>query len=414
MTEPADPAVIAALTEALKRDPESLPVRLHLAALLLPTDPVTALEHYAVTLEHEPARLDALRGAAQAAAASGQEQRAEGYRRLLQALEAGGQPPAEVQSERAKEESAEGEKQRLPADGEEPAVPWWEAVEPGLTLAAVGGMDDVKRKINLAFLGPLRSPALREAYGKSLRGGLLLYGPPGCGKTFLARAVAGELGARFLAIGLQDVLDLWLGESERRLHEIFETARRNAPCVVFFDELDAMGQKRSQLRGSAGRNVINQLLSELDGFIPNQGVFVMGATNHPWDVDVALLRPGRFDRMALVLPPDANARQSILDYHLRGRPLGKVDLPALARATDGFSGADLARLCEAAAELAIERALATETVGPIAMEDLQRARGQMRLSTSGWFETARNFVLFANEGGLYDDLLEYMRQRRLL
>jgi SpoVK/Ycf46/Vps4 family AAA+-type ATPase len=129
---------------------------------------------------------------------------------------------------------------------------------------------------------------------------------------------------------------------------------------------------------------------------------------------VALLRPGRFDRMALVLPPDANARQSILDYHLRGRPLGKVDLPALARATDGFSGADLARLCEAAAELAIERALATETVGPIAMEDLQRARGQMRLSTSGWFETARNFVLFANEGGLYDDLLEYMRQRRLL
>jgi SpoVK/Ycf46/Vps4 family AAA+-type ATPase len=414
VTEPADPAVIAALTEALKRDPESLPVRLHLAALLLPTDPATALEHYAVTLEHEPARLDALRGAAQAAAASGQEQRAEGYRRLLQALEAGGQPPAEAQSERAKEESTEGEKQRLPADGEEPAVPWWEAVEPGLTLAAVGGMDDVKRKINLAFLGPLRSPALREAYGKSLRGGLLLYGPPGCGKTFLARAVAGELGARFLAIGLQDVLDLWLGESERRLHEIFETARRNAPCVVFFDELDAMGQKRSQLRGSAGRNVINQLLSELDGFIPNQGVFVMGATNHPWDVDVALLRPGRFDRMALVLPPDASARQSILDYHLRGRPLGKVDLPALARATDGFSGADLARLCEAAAELAIERALATETVGPIAMEDLQRARRQMRLSTSGWFETARNFVLFANEGGLYDDLLEYMRQRRLL
>jgi SpoVK/Ycf46/Vps4 family AAA+-type ATPase len=399
VTEPADPAVIAALTEALKRDPESLPVRLHLAALLLQTDPATALEHYAVTLEHEPARLDALRGAAQAAAASGQEQRAEGYRRLLQALEAGGQPPAEAQSERAKEESA---------------VPWWEAVEPGLTLAAVGGMDDVKRKINLAFLGPLRSPALREAYGKSLRGGLLLYGPPGCGKTFLARAVAGELGARFLAIGLQDVLDLWLGESERRLHEIFETARRNAPCVVFFDELDAMGQKRSQLRGSAGRNVINQLLSELDGFIPNQGVFVMGATNHPWDVDVALLRPGRFDRMALVLPPDANARQSILDYHLRGRPLGKVDLPALARATEGFSGADLARLCEAAAELAIERALATETVGPIAMEDLQRARRQMRLSTSGWFETARNFVLFANEGGLYDDLLEYMRQRRLL
>jgi SpoVK/Ycf46/Vps4 family AAA+-type ATPase len=420
--EPADPAVIAALTDALQRDPGSLPVRLHLAALLLPTDPAAALEHYAVTLEHDPASLDALRGAAQAASASGQEQRAEGYRRLLQALEgaphAGERPAVESDPEAGKEESSEaptgGEKERLSAHGQPAAAPWWEAVEPGLTLAAVGGMDDVKRKINLAFLGPLRSPALREAYGKSLRGGLLLYGPPGCGKTFLARAVAGELGARFLVIGLQDVLDLWLGESERRLHEIFEMARRNAPCVLFFDELDAMGQKRSQLRGSAGRNVINQLLSELDGFSSNQSVFVMGATNHPWDVDLALLRPGRFDRMALVLPPDAAAREAILTYHLRGRPLARVDLPALARATDGFSGADLARLCEAAAELAIERALTTETVGPIGMEDLERARRQMRLSTGGWFETARNFVLFANEGGLYDDLLEYMRERRLL
>jgi AAA+ superfamily predicted ATPase len=422
VSEPADPAVIAALTEALDRDPGSLPVRLHLAALLLPTDPETALEHYAVTLEHDPASLDALRGAAEAAAASGQEQRAEGYRRLLQALGStppdDEHPPAGPPPEPMEEESAaaprEGQKERVPAHADAPAAPWWEAVEPGLTLAAVGGMDDVKRNINLAFLGPLRSPALREAYGKSLRGGLLLYGPPGCGKTFLARAVAGELGARFLVIGLQDVLDLWLGESERRLHEIFEMARRNSPCVLFFDELDAMGQKRSQLRGSAGRNVINQLLSELDGFSPNQGVFVMGATNHPWDVDVALLRPGRFDRMALVLPPDATAREVILAYHLRGRPLGQVDLPTLARATEGFSGADLARLCEAAAELAIERALATETVGPIGMEDLQRARRQMRLSTRGWFETARNFVLFANEGGLYDDLLDYMRERRLL
>jgi SpoVK/Ycf46/Vps4 family AAA+-type ATPase len=275
-------------------------------------------------------------------------------------------------------------------------------------------MEEVKRKINLAFLAPLRSPALREAYGKSLRGGLLLYGPPGCGKTFLARAVAGELGARFLVIGLQDVLDLWLGESERRLHDIFEAARRHAPCVLFFDELDAMGQKRSQLRGSAGRNVINQLLSELDGFSPNQGVFVMGATNHPWDVDVALLRPGRFDRLALVLPPDGAAREAILAYHLRDRPLAQIDLGALARATEGLSGADLARLCEAAAELAIEGAMATDRVGPIGFDDLERARLQTRPSARGWFETARNFVLFANQGGLYDDLLTYMREHRLL
>jgi AAA+ superfamily predicted ATPase len=420
-----DPALIAALSEAVERDPGSVPLRLHLAAMLLPLDAARALEHYAAALEGEPANVDALRGAAQAAAASGQEQRAEGYRRLLQALgDAAGPKDPQASLERTADEAgdtlnahsgaAEEHRERVPAQGEEPAAPWWEAVEPGLTLSAVGGMEEVKRKINLAFLAPLRSPALREAYGKSLRGGLLLYGPPGCGKTFLARAVAGELGARFLVIGLQDVLDLWLGESERRLHDIFEAARRHAPCVLFFDELDAMGQKRSQLRGSAGRNVINQLLAELDGFSPNQGVFVMGATNHPWDVDVALLRPGRFDRLALVLPPDATAREVILAYHLRDRPLAQIDLRALARATEGLSGADLARLCEAAAELAIERALATGKVGPIDMDDLEHARLQTRPSTRGWFETARNFALFANQGGLYDDLLAYMRERRLL
>jgi AAA+ superfamily predicted ATPase len=417
-----DPALIAALSDAVDRDPGSIPLRLHLAALLLPMDAARALEHYAAALEGEPANVDALRGAAQAAAASGQEHRAEGYRRLLQALGEAAQPkdlpaspgrPAD-QAADARDGPAEERRERVPAHGEQAATPWWEAVEPGLTLSAVGGMEEVKRRINLAFLAPLRSPALREAYGKSLRGGLLLYGPPGCGKTFLARAVAGELGARFLVIGLQDVLDLWLGESERRLHDIFESARRHDPCVLFFDELDAMGQKRSQLRGSAGRNVINQLLAELDGFSPNQGVFVMGATNHPWDVDVALLRPGRFDRLALVLPPDGAAREVILAYHLRDRPLAQVDLRALARATEGLSGADLARLCEAAAELAIERALATDRVGPIDMDDLEQARLQTPPSTRGWFETARNFALFANQGGLYDDLVTYMRERRLL
>jgi SpoVK/Ycf46/Vps4 family AAA+-type ATPase len=140
----------------------------------------------------------------------------------------------------------------------------------------------------------------------------------------------------------------------------------------------------------------------------------MGATNHPWDVDVALLRPGRFDRLALVLPPDPPAREAILTYHLQGRPVAGLDVGALAGATEGFSGADLARLCEAASELAIERALATGTVAPIGMDEMTRAQRQMRPSTRSWFDTARNFVLFANEAGLYDDLLSYMRERRLL
>ena len=142
-----------------------------------------------------------------------------------------------------------------------------------------------------------------------LRGGLLLWGPPGCGKTFLARAVAGELGARFATVGLHHVLDMWLGNSEKQLHEFFEMARRSTPCVLFFDELDAIGHSRMDLGRSAARNVVAQLLVELDGVEhSNEGIFVIGATNQPWDVDPALRRPGRFDRTMLILPPDTPAR----------------------------------------------------------------------------------------------------------
>lgn len=135
---------------------------------------------------------------------------------------------------------------------------------------------------------------LRRLYGKSLRGGLLLYGPPGCGKTFVARAVAGELGAKFLSVSVNDVLDMWIGNSERNMHEVFETARRQAPCVVFLDELDALGGKRSRTHSSGMRNTVNQLLTELDGVdaAANEGVFVLGATNVPWDVDLSSTTTG--------------------------------------------------------------------------------------------------------------------------
>ncbi len=181
----------------------------------------------------------------------------------------------------------------------------FDAERPGLQLADVAGLAEVKARLEAAFLAPMRNPDLRKLYGKSLRGGLLLYGPPGCGKTFIARAVAGELGARFMAVSFADVVDMYVGQSERNIREIFATARRNAPCVVFLDEVDAIGQKRSQLRTAPMRSAVNQLLLELDDVTGgNEGVFVLAATNHPWDVDSALRRPGRLDRTLLVLPPD--------------------------------------------------------------------------------------------------------------
>jgi AAA+ superfamily predicted ATPase len=291
----------------------------------------------------------------------------------------------------------------------------YDADRPALRLADVAGMADVKARLEAAFLAPMRNPDLRKLYGKSLRGGLLLYGPPGCGKTFIARAVAGELGARFMAISFADVVDMYIGSSERNIRAIFATARENAPCVVFLDEVDAIGQKRSQLRSTPMRSTVNQLLLELDDVTgANEGVFVLAATNHPWDVDSALRRPGRLDRTLLVLPPDDQAREAVFRFHLRDRPVAGIQLASLAARTDGFSAADIAHICESAAELALLDSARTGRVRMIGQDDLLTATGQVRPSLGPWFESARNVALFANEGGSYDDLAAYLKRRKLL
>jgi SpoVK/Ycf46/Vps4 family AAA+-type ATPase len=285
---------------------------------------------------------------------------------------------------------------------------------PVLTLADVGGLDHVKARLNTAFLAPAADPGLSAYYGKSLRGGLLLYGPPGCGKTYTARALAGELGARFHLVGVDDVLDMWLGESERKLHELFEGARRDAPALLFLDEIDALGRKRSQISG-AGRTAVSQLLTELDGVSSeNEGLFVVAATNHPWDVDTALRRPGRLDRMVFVPPPDAPERAEILALHLRERPTRNLDLAALAEGLDGFSGADLAHLCEGAAEFAMQAAMRNGDRRPISHDHLAAAAREIRPSTRPWFEIAQNVARFAGTDGEYHEMLAYMRRQDMI
>ena len=281
-------------------------------------------------------------------------------------------------------------------------------------LSDVGGLAEVKAQLNRSFLGSMRNPEMAAAFGKSAGGGLLLWGPPGCGKTFLARATAGEMGANFYNIGLSDVLDMWIGASEKNLAGIFETARRNAPCVIFFDELDAIGQKRSQLRngGAALRGVVNQLLFEMDGAADNNaGVFVLAATNHPWDIDEALLRPGRFDRKLLVLPPDSEARQSILEFHLRERPTEAIDLAEIIGRTNGYSGADLMLIVETAVEQALEDSLDTGELQPITTARLSTAFAVVQPSVGPWLETARNHVVYSNQSGEYDELEKYLQDQ---
>jgi SpoVK/Ycf46/Vps4 family AAA+-type ATPase len=185
--------------------------------------------------------------------------------------------------------------------------------------------------------------------------------------------------------------------------------------VLFLDEVDAIGQKRAQLRNSAMRSTVNQLLAELDGVAAeNEGVFVLAATNAPWDVDVALRRPGRLDRTLLVLPPDRPAREAIFRYHLKDRPVAAVDLGKLTKRTEGLTGADLAHVCESAAELALLDAARTGTIRMIEMGDLESALADVRPSARPWFETARNVALFANDGGEYDELLRYMKKNRMV
>ena len=424
---PLDP-LLRSLRAAVEAAPDDVPPRVHLAELLAAAgERDEAVRHAAAALQREPGNAAALdlvaRGRPSAdPAATGSPAGPASPASPDSAVQPGEPerslegPEGEAETLRRLDSELAGLAPPMYVDGEpEPGGDAFDAEPAGLTLADVAGMAAVKEHLEAAVLAPMRHPDLGRLYGKSLRGGLLLYGPPGCGKTFIARALAGELGARFLAVSMADVLDMFIGQSERNLREVFETARRNAPCVLFLDEVDALGQKRSQLRHSAARGTVSQLLSEMDGMAAgNDAVYVLGATNHPWDVDVALRRPGRFDRMLLVLPPDRPAREGILRYHLRDRPIAGVDVGRLARMTDGYSGADLAHVCETAAERALLDSARSRTVRMIGMADLERAVSQVRPSIGPWLDVARNVAQFANEGGTYDDLLAYLRQRRLV
>ncbi|TXF89823.1 ATP-binding protein [Neolewinella aurantiaca] len=282
--------------------------------------------------------------------------------------------------------------------------------KPNMDFSDVGGMETVKREIDLKIIQPLQHAELYRSYGKKVGGGILLYGPPGCGKTFIARATAGQIDANFISVGLNDILDMWVGNSEKQLASYFDLAREKKPCVLFFDEVDALGAKRSDMKQSAGRNVINQFLSELDGISSNNdGLLIIGATNVPWHLDTAFRRPGRFDRIIFVPPPDAAGREAILKLKVADKPNEKIDFAKVAKRTKDFSGADLNAVVDIAVEGILEEAIKTGVPRPITTKDLLRGADQHRPSTAEWFTTAKNYAMFANKGGLYDDILKYLK-----
>ncbi len=280
---------------------------------------------------------------------------------------------------------------------------------PKLNFSGVGGMEALKEEIRMKILYPMQHADLFKAYDKKIGGGVLLYGPPGCGKTLISKATAGEIKANFIALGLHQILDMWIGNSEKNMHNIFELARKNAPCLLFFDEVEALAADRRDLRQSAGRNLINAFLSEMDGAqSENDGVLVLGATNAPWHIDPAFRRPGRFDRTLFVPPPDLPGRSAIIDVMRADKPIGELDAQTLAKKMPHFSGADIKAVFDLATESVLSEAMKNGKVIPLKTKDFIKAAKRHKPTTTSWFDSAKNYALYSNQGGMYDEILQYL------
>lgn len=281
-------------------------------------------------------------------------------------------------------------------------------------FADVAGLEALKKSLRLQIIEPFRNPGLFARFRKSAGGGVMLYGPPGCGKTLIARALAGEAGGSFISVGVSEVVSMWFGESEEQLADVFARARAQRPCVLFFDELDALAFSRAKASSEHSRRIVNEFLTQLDGVLSqNRDVLVLAASNMPWDVDSAMKRSGRFARQVFVPPPDQAAREHLFALKLDGVPSEGLELEGLARATPFYSGADIEGLIDLAKERVIAHAIDTGTERPLRQQDLLQAVQEYAASTLEWLRTARNLVRYGGDGG-YRELEQYLKLHKLI
>ncbi len=265
---------------------------------------------------------------------------------------------------------------------------------PSVTFKDVAGMKKVKESFLDYIVRPLQNPELARKYGKLGGGGVLLYGPPGCGKTFIVKAAAGESGVAFINAKLSDLLDMYVGNTEKNIHKVFETARKSSPSILFIDELEALGGRREKMDQSASRSAINQLLYEMDGVeAHNENVLVIGATNAPWGVDTALRRSGRFSKMVYIPEPDGRSRAELFKIYLSKRPLGKgIAYGRLGRATAGYSAADIKAICDDAAAIPWKEAFTTGKERPVLMKDILTTIKKTKSTLPPWYAAANKEI----------------------
>ena len=262
-----------------------------------------------------------------------------------------------------------------------------------ITFASIAGLEELKQDIRFKIIEPLKNPELFKYYHKTVGGGVLMYGPPGCGKTLIAKATANEAKATFIHVKSSDIKSKFVGETEKNIAELFAQARKNQPSIIFFDEFEALGGDRAEGL-SHERSAVAQLLTEMDGVDSgDQQILLLAATNEPWAIDAALRREGRFGTTIFIPPPDLAAREQILELQMQKRPTEKIDYSAFAQLTEGFSGADIKAVCEYATNLALKESLLTGKKRKITLEDMQTAIAKTQSVLKQWFAKAREQVV---------------------
>ena len=285
------------------------------------------------------------------------------------------------------------------------------AEKPKIRFEDIAGLEGVKEQIKEAIVYPFKYPDEYKYFGVKGGGGILLYGPPGCGKTMLAAAAAGECDAVFINLKISDIKDKYVGESEKRIKEVFELARDYEKAIIFFDEIDALAGERSESKTGHERSLVNELLSQMDG-LESKGsekekrYLVLAATNMPWDVDIALRRAGRFDTTIFIPHPDFEARQKILEIGLKDKPCS-VNTEKLTEMTDGFASAEIIDICDKAARIPLrERIKEEKTRRKITMDDFEKVLKGRKAVLSSWYPKAVKEVANAEEAEMFSELVE--------